>query len=97
MRRLLEVYRWMTLAAFFISGAILALPLAALFMTGTVFQWAPGINGLVGIALLAGTFAASGFNVIAIAIYDQVRALTTEVEYTRTELAYLREELRDRA
>lgn len=89
MRRLLEIYRWITLAAFFLSGAILIIPLAVFFMPGVTFQWAPGINGLVSLILLAGTFAASGFNVIAIAIYDQVRAATSEI-------AALREELQER-
>lgn len=86
----------MTLAAFFVSGGILALPIAALFMPGAAFQWAPGINGIVGLILLAGTFAASGFNVIMIAIYDQVRAMTGELERARTEIEYLLTDVRGR-
>lgn len=94
MRTLLEAYRWITLAAFVVSGLILIVPMVTFFIPGYSVEVAPGM-GYLGIALIAVTFAASGFNVIMIAIYDQLRAMTTEVEYARTELAYLREEMRE--
>jgi len=96
-RLLLEIYRWVTLAAFICSAALILLRLILPFILPMA---APGVElrgiGIFGIAALAVTFTASGFNVIMIAIYDQLRALTTEAERARTEIAYLREELRGR-
>lgn len=94
-RLILEAYRWVTLAAFLLSGAILSIPIVLYFLPGSHVNLVPG-TGAIGMVLLAVTFATSGFNVIGIAIYDQLRALTTEAEYARTEIAYLREELRER-
>ena len=95
MRALLEVYRWVTLGMFLISGAALLVPFIVFFMPGYHLDIAPGL-GYLGVIMIGMTFAASGFNVIAIAIYDQLRDATTEIGYARTELAYLREEMRDR-
>jgi hypothetical protein len=45
---------------------------------------------------IGATFAVSGFNVIMIAIYDQLRTVTVQIEHTRTEIASLRDDLRAR-
>lgn len=94
MRSILEVYRWFTLIAFAVSFFLLLTPVAAFFLPGYHVDYGPW--AIIGFAGLAFTFAASGFNVIMIAIYDQLLAMTAEVECARTELAYLREEMRDR-
>lgn len=93
-RALLEIYRWVTLFAFWVSLLFLFVPIFAYFLPGTHVEYGPW--AFVGFAGLAFAFATSGFNVIMIAIYDQLRDLTTEAEYARTEIAYLREELRGR-
>ena len=95
MRVLIEIYRWVTIAAFVASAMILAIPLLFLLVTRTGIGELSGVS-YIGVVLLGMTFAVSGLNVIGIAIYDQLRALTTEAEYARTEIAYLREELRGR-
>lgn len=94
MRLILEAYRWVTLFAFWMSFLFLLAPAAAYFMPGYHVEYGPW--ALIGFAGVAFTFATSGLNVIGIAIYDQLRDLTTEAEYARTEIAYLREELRGR-
>jgi hypothetical protein len=97
MRALLEIYRWVTLLAFAASGGLLLLRLLVPLALPAL---APGIelNALSFVAALAigATFAVSGFNVIMIAIYDQLRTVTVQIEHTRTEIASLRDDLRAR-
>lgn len=95
MRMLIEVYRWITIAAFVISSMVIAIPLMFVLASGAGLGVITGVS-YIGFILLGMTFAVSGLNVIGIAIYDQLRALTTEAEHTRTEIAYLREEMRGR-
>lgn len=99
MRLILEVYRYFTAIAFILSGMVLLVPIAVFlapsFLTpGYSVDYGPW--ALAGFLGLVCAFVSLGMNVIGIAIYDQLRAATTELEHARTEIAYLREELRGR-
>lgn len=90
MRRIIEFYRYITIAAFVISGIIIAFPVVVFFLPGYHGQLASGI-GLLGMAMLIGVFASSGMSVIGISIYDQVKETTTQIEWLRSDLAGARE------
>lgn len=81
MRQLLEIYRWVTLVAFIISGSMAMWPIIVFFIPGRLHT----DIGVVGFLALLGTFGFSGFNVIAISIYDQICQVTYELQALRGE------------
>lgn len=91
MRKILEAYRWVTLVAFCLSFLMIMVPVFAFFAPGYHVESGPW--AVLGFAATACTFAFSGFNVIMISIYDQLRTLTNEAAATRSEVAFLRDHI----
>lgn len=97
MRRLLEIYRYVSGAAFLLSAGILIVPAVVALIPGYSVEGPSTLFGMIGLLGLVMSFLCFGITVIGIAIFDQVRDATSHLASLREEVEWLRSELRDRA